>query len=145
MVSRSFRDWSVASASRRCASSRSCVELAMTPNIGRRAVGFQLTRHRRWGTVTAEFKGNSMRRFALFATILAAFGLLSPADAQTRREPGAAGKTDVSAQSRRPPSRLRVYPGRRLLYRDCTFRLAQQARPDGIFVVPVQRCWWVRG
>ncbi len=52
--------------------------------------------------------------------------------------------TEVSAQERRPPTRFRVYPGR-LLYRDCTFRLAQQWRPSGTVIVPVQRCWWVRG
>jgi len=54
-----------------------------------------------------------------------------------------ASSTEMSAQ-RRPPTRLRVYPGRRLLYRDCTFRLAQQWRPGGTVIVPVQRCWWVR-
>ena len=53
--------------------------------------------------------------------------------------------TELSAQERRPPTRLRVYPGRRLLYRDCTFRLAYQWRPGGNVIVPVQRCWWVRG
>ncbi len=55
-----------------------------------------------------------------------------------------ASSTEVSAQARRPPARLRVYPGR-LLYRDCVFRLAQQWRPSGTVIVPVQRCWWVRG
>jgi hypothetical protein len=55
----------------------------------------------------------------------------------------ASASTDVSAQQRRPPTRFRVYPG--LLYRDCTFRLAQQWRPSGPVIVPVQRCWWVRG
>jgi hypothetical protein len=57
---------------------------------------------------------------------------------------GVSASTDVSAQERRPPTRFRVYPGR-LLYRDCTFRLAQQWRPSGTVIVPVQRCWWVRG
>ncbi len=52
--------------------------------------------------------------------------------------------TDLSAQERRPPTRFRVYPGR-LLYRECIFRLAQQWRPSGPVIVPVQRCWWVRG
>ncbi len=56
-----------------------------------------------------------------------------------------ATSTEISAQSRRPPTRLRVYPGRRLLYRDCDFHLAQQWRPSGTVIVPVQRCWWVRG
>jgi hypothetical protein len=57
---------------------------------------------------------------------------------------GVQASTELSAQARRPPARLRVYPGR-LLYRDCTFRLAQQWRPSGTVIVPVQRCWWVRG
>jgi hypothetical protein len=87
-------------------------------------------------------RGNGMRRFAFFATILAAFAL-TPADAQTARKPGASAPADLSSQAR-PPSRLRVYPGR-LLYRDCTFRLAQEWRPSGPVVVPRQRCWWVRG
>jgi hypothetical protein len=52
--------------------------------------------------------------------------------------------SELSAQSRRPPARLRVYPGR-LLYRDCVFRLTRQWRPSGPVIVPVQRCWWVRG
>ena len=47
---------------------------------------------------------------------------------------------------RRVPPRLRVYPsGRRLLYRDCDFRLVQQWRPSGPVIVPWQHCWWVRG
>lgn len=58
---------------------------------------------------------------------------------------GAHASTEISAQERRPPTRFRVYPGRRLLYRDCTFRLAYQWRPSGTVIVPVQRCWWVRG
>ncbi|MBV8835883.1 MAG: hypothetical protein JO000_05045 [Alphaproteobacteria bacterium] len=54
---------------------------------------------------------------------------------------------DYSAQVvRRVPPRLRVYPsGRRLLYRDCDFRLVQQWRPSGPVIVPWQHCWWVRG
>jgi len=56
----------------------------------------------------------------------------------------ASAATEFSAQTRRPPTRFRVYPGR-LLYRDCTFRLAYQWRPSGTVIVPVQRCWWVRG
>jgi hypothetical protein len=57
---------------------------------------------------------------------------------------GANASTELSAQPQRPPTRFRVYPGR-LLYRDCTFRLAYQWRPSGTVIVPVQRCWWVRG
>ncbi|MEA2929829.1 MAG: hypothetical protein QOG38_2257 [Hyphomicrobiales bacterium] len=52
-----------------------------------------------------------------------------------------AASSELSAQSR---PRLRVYPGR-LLYRECSFRLVQEWRPNGIYVVPRQRCWWVRG
>jgi hypothetical protein len=82
-----------------------------------------------------------MRRLALFATILIALPL--PTDAQIARSPGIAA-TELSSQTRQP-SRLQVYPGGRLLYRDCTFHLAQVRRPDGVFVVPRQYCWWVRG
>ena len=83
-----------------------------------------------------------MRRFALFATILIALPL--PAGAQTGSPSAVAASREFSAQARQP-SRLRVYPGGRLLYRDCTFHLAQVRRPDGVFVVPRQYCWWVRG
>lgn len=57
----------------------------------------------------------------------------------------AAASAEISAQSRRPPTRFRVYPGRRLLYRDCDFHLARQWRPSGTVIIPVQHCWWVRG
>jgi len=56
---------------------------------------------------------------------------------------GPAASSELSAQSR-PLARLRVYPGR-LLYRECSFRLVQEWRPSGVYVVPRQRCWWVRG
>ena len=75
------------------------------------------------------------------------FGVLMLAASAASAGPlssGAQASTELSAQARRPPARLRVYPGR-LLYRDCTFRLAQQWRPSGTVIVPVQRCWWVRG
>jgi hypothetical protein len=65
---------------------------------------------------------------------------VAPAAAAPRTDPTAAS-SELSAQSR---PRLRVYPGR-LLYRECSFRLVQEWRPNGIYVVPRQRCWWVRG
>ena len=43
-------------------------------------------------------RGNGMRRFAFFATILAAFAL-APADAQTARKPDAAAPADLSSQA----------------------------------------------
>jgi hypothetical protein len=82
------------------------------------------------------------------STIVAVlFGMLALAAGEVSAGPlpsGGQASTDLSAQTRRPPARLRVYPGR-LLYRDCVFRLAQQWRPSGTVIVPVQRCWWVRG
>lgn len=83
-------------------------------------------------------------RIALFAGLFLALGVGSvPAAAQT----GAPAKpnSELSAQAQRIPPRLRVYPGRRLLYRDCDFKLVQQYRPSGTVIVPWQRCWWVRG
>lgn len=79
----------------------------------------------------------------LGVALLGAMSVL-PASAQTIANSGIATASDISSQ-REPRTRLRVYPGRRLLYRDCTFRLAQQWRPSGPVIVPVQRCWWVRG
>jgi len=81
----------------------------------------------------------------LAVAMLGALVGASPASAKNITKSGAADATDLSAQTREPRTRLRVYPGRRLLYRDCTFRLAQQWRPSGTVIVPVQRCWWVRG
>jgi hypothetical protein len=84
-----------------------------------------------------------MARTAMVAAMLGAFVLGSaPAPAAPLSE-GVQTMSELSAQTR-PRPRLRVSPGR-LLYRDCTFRLVQQVRPDGVFVVPRQRCWWVRG
>ena len=57
----------------------------------------------------------------------------------------AAASGELSSQQYRPRTRLRVYPGGRLLSRECSFRLAQQWRPSGTVIVPVQHCWWVRG
>ena len=81
--------------------------------------------------------------------VAAMLGVLVPGGAPAMAEPAgqathAASADDLSSQAR-PRTRLRVYPGRRLLYRDCTFRLAQEYRPGGTVIVPRQRCWWVRG
>ena len=85
--------------------------------------------------------GSCMRWVWVAATLFA----LAPANVGAASiGKGAGAATDISAQERRPPTRFRVYPGR-LLYRDCSFRLAQQWRPSGTVIVPVQRCWWVRG
>lgn len=85
--------------------------------------------------------GSCMRRAWVAAMFCAVMPGAVMADPVTK---GASTSTDISAQERRPPTRFRVYPGR-LLYRDCTFRLAYQWRPSGTVIVPVQRCWWVRG
>jgi len=86
--------------------------------------------------------GMCMRRVWVVAMLAA----MSPAVGEAAAGPVSATSAarDLSAQARRPPTRFRVYPGR-LLYRDCTFRLAYQWRPSGTVIVPVQRCWWVRG
>jgi hypothetical protein len=83
-------------------------------------------------------------RWVVVAAMLGAIAFGSIDAVAAPGSKGTRASTDVSAQERRPPTRFRVYPGR-LLYRDCTFRLAQQWRPSGTVIVPVQRCWWVRG
>ena len=78
---------------------------------------------------------------------VALLGVLSvvPASAEYTANSATVTASEFSSQGGGPRTRLRVYPGRRLLYRDCTFRLARQWRPSGPVIVPVQRCWWVRG
>jgi hypothetical protein len=84
---------------------------------------------------------------ALLGALVAATAFTAPAAALAapKGTKAAASSTELSAQEYRPRTRLRVYPGGRLLYRDCSFRLAQQWRPSGTVIVPVQHCWWVRG
>jgi hypothetical protein len=84
-----------------------------------------------------------MVRTAIAAAMFGAFVLGSAPVSAAPLSEGQQAMSELSAQAR-PRPRLRVYPGR-LLYRDCIFRLVQVARPDGVFVVPRQRCWWVRG
>ncbi len=89
-----------------------------------------------------------MFRTALLAMMLGALACAAPASALTVSNGAktAAPSSAVSSQQSRPRPRLRVSPGgQRLLYRDCSFRLAQQWRPSGTVIVPVQHCWWVRG
>jgi hypothetical protein len=84
---------------------------------------------------------------ALLGALVAATAFTAPAAALAapKATKAAASSAELSAQEYRPRTRLRVYPGGRLLYRDCSFRLAQQWRPSGTVIVPVQHCWWVRG
>jgi hypothetical protein len=88
-----------------------------------------------------------MYKMTLLAALLGALVYVAPATALTAPKAAriAAMSPELSAQQYRPRTRLRVYPGGRLLYRDCSFRLAQQWRPSGTVIVPVQHCWWVRG
>jgi hypothetical protein len=83
------------------------------------------------------------------AVVLGVLGIFvcgaTPAATEPASRPSVAPSSELSSQAWRPRTRLRVYPGGRLLYRDCIFHLAQQWRPSGPVVVPVQRCWWVRG
>jgi len=88
----------------------------------------------------------------------------SSAQQITNARPATVGQpTDVSARRRirrRAPARITVFPregnspfprvtpyswpGPGAL-RQCTAWLAQEIRPDGVFVVPKQRCWWEPG
>jgi hypothetical protein len=101
------------------------------------------------------------------AAILIAFagGFLLPAagaQAQTAssgmRTSQPAG-TEASAQRRKPPTRLRVYPyyypgpdgvypryypGRNAV-RDCTATYVQEYRPSGTVIVPRMNCFWRGG
>nr|WP_245258296.1 hypothetical protein [Rhodopseudomonas palustris] len=100
----------------------------------------------------------------LAAAALAAALLLQaaePAQAQTSRpqaSAAAAPLTDMSAQERRPPRRLRIYPrvapgddvypryfpGRNAV-RECTATYVQEYRPSGTVITPRMNCYWRRG
>jgi hypothetical protein len=88
-----------------------------------------------------------MFRMTLLAALLGALIYVAPAAALTAPKAVkiAAASGELSSQQYRPRTRLRVYPGGRLLSRECSFRLAPQWRPSGTVIVPVQHCWWVRG
>lgn len=91
-----------------------------------------------------------MDRMVLPAAALLAVLALSPQPVAAASDSVAIGRrtvlsSEVSSQQLRPRTRLRVYPGRRLLYRDCDFHLAQEWRPSGTVIVPRMHCWWVRG
>lgn len=65
--------------------------------------------------------------------------------------------SDLSAQSRRPRARVRIYrnddergvyprynPGPNAV-RECTANLVQEFRPSGTVIVPRMNCFWRRG
>jgi hypothetical protein len=99
-------------------------------------------------------------RAVLVAALAVAAGLLLLAD-DVRAQSAA---PEYSAQSRRPPTRLRVqppyYPYRNYstdypvpydyefpgpnAVRQCKARLVQEMRPSGPTVVPKMHCWWER-
>ena len=71
----------------------------------------------------------------------------------TQAQPG----SDLSAQTRRPRARVRIYrnddtrgvypsynPGPNAV-RDCTATLVQEFRPSGTVIVPRMNCFWRRG
>jgi hypothetical protein len=88
-----------------------------------------------------------MYKTTLLAALVGGLAFTAPVAALTAPKPTklAAAAGELSSQQYRPRTRLRVYPGGRLLSRECSFHLAQQWRPSGTVIVPVQHCWWVRG
>lgn len=117
-----------------------------------------------------------IRTVAVWAALVAAFLLpvagahaqtASPAMSTARPPPALVTEqalvaeqpsvTEVSAQRRRPPTRLRVtpyyrpddvypryFPGRNAV-RDCTATYVQEYRPSGTVIVPRMNCYWRRG
>lgn len=80
----------------------------------------------------------------------------APSGMRTASQPAA---TEISAQRRKPPTRLHVYPryepgpdgvypryypGRNAV-RDCTATYVQEYRPSGTVIVPRMNCFWRRG
>ena len=92
------------------------------------------------------------------AAAMAALPVAGTAQAQTpSRAPQVRSDSDVSAQSRRPRARVRIYrnddergvhpsynPGPNAV-RECTANLVQEFRPSGTVIVPRMNCYWRRG
>jgi hypothetical protein len=103
--------------------------------------------------------GSAILSLAIAGTLLLP---MTAADAQTapRERTAQAAGTDVSAQTRttrRPPTRIRVYPsynpddvyphyypGRNAV-RDCTATYVQEFRPSGTVITPRMNCFWRPG
>ena len=90
-----------------------------------------------------------MRSLAVAGLVLASAALLGAGTALAGGKSAAAGAaaaaTDFSSQSSREDrarTRIRVTPTRRIV-RQCSFRLVQEVRASGTYVVPRERCWWV--
>jgi len=90
-------------------------------------------------------------RLLLIAGIIAAVELSAPALAAEARtaSPSARQSTELSAQQRRPRTRIVIRPSRLQLppnaVRECEAWLAPEFRPSGTVIVPAMRCRWVRG
>ena len=92
------------------------------------------------------------------AVALCALPAAGTAQAQSApRATQAQSGSDLSAQSRRPRARVRIYrndevrgvypqynPGPNAV-RDCTANLVQEFRPSGTVIVPRMNCFWRRG
>jgi hypothetical protein len=106
---------------------------------------------------------NRVVRTVRMGALGAAAGLLLFADGAAAQSAGAPERGTMEfAQSRRPPTRLRVqppyYPYRNYstdypvpyeyefpgpnAVRQCKARLVQEMRPSGPTVVPKMHCWW---
>jgi hypothetical protein len=87
-----------------------------------------------------------MRALAI-ASLLAVTSIAgaSVAPGQAPSAAAQAAPTEASSQRARAPrarTRITVSPIRRF-HRECDFRLVQEVRASGTYVVPRQRCWWV--
>lgn len=86
---------------------------------------------------------------ALCWVAISSVGLADSASAQTSDRPGAKrASTEVSAQNRRRPPRVRVYRQVQTLppdaVRECQAWYVQEHRPSGTVITPRMQCWWTR-
>lgn len=101
-----------------------------------------------------------MMRISIAMGLAVLLGALAPAGtAQAQSAPHVTAQpgSDVSAQSRRPRARVRIYrnddirgvyprynPGPNAV-RECTANLVQEFRPSGTVIVPRMNCFWRPG
>ena len=88
-----------------------------------------------------------MRIGLALVLVMAAAVLIGAGTAEAAEPRAAVSASELSSQEVRSPrarTRIRVTPSRPL-YRQCDFRLVREVSARGTYIVPRQRCWWVRG
>lgn len=82
-----------------------------------------------------------MRRVSAFCAIALAAGCIAGAASPAVAQAGPPGEARLDARAARPPARITVTPGRRIV-RECEAWYRLERRLAGDVMTPQMRCWW---